>query len=209
MDSRTATYCSGICLQWSHVGFHPIDASTCFHYNIWEKLDHHLKFLLTGRTKGYYEAMTQSKQNSPSQLNPALRQLQILIGEWNVEVSHASFLPDPKATQTGRASFEWLDGAFLVFRDHSPPQSTSVIGRNESLDTYSMLYYDSRGVSRIYDMSFSGGVWKLWREDPDFFQRFEGKISDDGNSITGCWEIAADGTEWKHDFDITYTRSRP
>jgi hypothetical protein len=31
-----------------------IDASTCFNYNIWEKLDNHRKFLLTGRTKGYY-----------------------------------------------------------------------------------------------------------------------------------------------------------
>jgi hypothetical protein len=151
--------------------------------------------------------MAQPKNNSPSKLNPALRQLQILIGEWNVEVSHASFLPSPQVTQTGRASFEWLDDAFIVFRDYSPPQSTSVIGRNESIDTYSMLYYDARGISRIYAMSFREGVWKLWREDPDFFQRFEGKISDDGNSITGSWEIAADGTQWKHDFDITYTRT--
>jgi hypothetical protein len=148
-------------------------------------------------------------QNNPSQLNPALLQLQILIGEWNVEVSNASFLPSPKDTQTGRASFEWLEGAFIVWHDHIAPTSTSVIGRNESLDTYSMFYYDSRGVSRIYEMSFGQGVWKLWREDPDFFQRFEGRISADGNSITASWEIAVDGTEWKHDFDITYTRSRP
>ncbi len=28
------------------VGFYPIDASTCFHYNRWEKSDHHRKFLL-------------------------------------------------------------------------------------------------------------------------------------------------------------------
>jgi hypothetical protein len=148
-----------------------------------------------------------SEKNNPSKLNPALSQLQILVGEWNVEVSNASSLPSPQVTQTGRASFEWLDDAFIVFRDYSPPKSTSVIGRNESIDTYRMLYYDSRGVSRIYAMSFREGVWKLWREDPDFFQRFEGKISDDGNSITGSWEIAADGTQWKHDFDITYTRA--
>ena len=86
--------------------------------------------------------MAKAKQDNPSKLNPALSQLQILIGEWNVEVSNASFLPSPTATQTGRASFEWLEGAFIVVRDTMPPQSTSVIGRNESLDTYSLLYYD-------------------------------------------------------------------
>ena len=102
--------------------------------------------------------MAKAKQDNPSKLNPALSQLQLLIGEWNVEVSNASFLPGPKVTQTGQASFEWLDGAFIVFRGHSPPNSTSVIGRNESLDTYSMLYYDARGVSRIYQMSFGDGV---------------------------------------------------
>jgi hypothetical protein len=153
--------------------------------------------------------MTKSKQNDPLGLNPPLSQLQILIGEWDAKISNATFLLSPQATLTGRATFEWLEGAFIVWRDDSSPKSISIIGRSESIGAYAILYYDSRGVSRIYEMSFSEGVWKLWREDPDFFQRFEGKISGDGNSIAGRWEIGADGAEWKHDFDITYTRSRP
>jgi hypothetical protein len=39
-----------------------------------------------------------------------------------------------------------------------------------------MLYFDSRSVSRIYQMSLSAGVWKLWREAPSFAQRFEGTL---------------------------------
>ncbi|CAN5175533.1 hypothetical protein BH09PAT1_BH09PAT1_7360 [soil metagenome] len=70
-----------------------------------------------------------------------------------------------------------------------------------------MSYYDARGVSRIFDMTFNNGIWKSWREDSDFYQRFEYMISKDGNSIEGKGEISHDsGKTWDHDFNITYTR---
>ena len=31
-------------------------------------------------------------------------------------------------------------------------------------------------------------------------------MPDDGNTITGPWETSSDGSDWTHDFDITYTR---
>jgi hypothetical protein len=55
-------------------------------------------------------------------------------------------------------------------------------------------------------MSFADGVWKMWRETPGFSQRFEGKFSDGGNTVTASWQKSLDGTEWEHDFNITYTR---
>ena len=70
-----------------------------------------------------------------------------------------------------------------------------------------MLYFDSRGISRVYQMSLSeDGIWKMWREAPGFFQRFTGKISKDGNTITARWERSNSGVFWEHDFDLTYTR---
>jgi len=69
-----------------------------------------------------------------------------------------------------------------------------------------VLYYDTRKVSRVYEMSFSDGIWKMWRNSPDFSQRFKGKFSDDGNSIVAYWEKSSDGSTWEHDFDVTYTR---
>jgi len=39
-----------------------------------------------------------------------------------------------------------------------------------------MLYFDERNVSRIYEMTFSNGIWKLWRNIPVFSQRFSGII---------------------------------
>ncbi|MGI8462194.1 MAG: hypothetical protein ACR2OC_11275 [Solirubrobacterales bacterium] len=60
-------------------------------------------------------------------------------------------------------------------------------------------------------MSFSDGVWKLWRSSPDFspldfHQRFEGRFSDDGKTIAGSWETSDDGSSWSHDFDLAYAR---
>ena len=143
--------------------------------------------------------------------NPALKHLEVLVGDWEMEIADASFLPSPSDTAKGQVSFEWLqDGAFLVMRmgdkPPNPPDAIWLISRDESTPDYTVLYYDSRRVSRVYGMSFSDSVWKLWRESAGFWQRYEGKLSNNGNTITAHWEKSSDGTKWEHDFNITYTR---
>jgi hypothetical protein len=49
-------------------------------------------------------------------------------------------------------------------------------------------------------------VWKMWREAPGFWQRYEGRVSQDGKTITARWEKSSDGSAWEHDFDVTYTK---
>jgi hypothetical protein len=79
-----------------------------------------------------------------------------------------------------------------------------MIGRDDTSGAFCALYADSRGVSRIYDMSFADDVWKMWRAAPGFHQRFVGRISPDRSMIEGCWEKSQDGTSWERDFDLTY-----
>jgi hypothetical protein len=55
-------------------------------------------------------------------------------------------------------------------------------------------------------MSIGNGEWKLWREGEPFSQRFIATFSDDGNTITGRWEIAEDGANYTTDFDLIYHR---
>ena len=86
------------------------------------------------------------------------------------------------------------------------PRGVMIVGRDESVDTYDVLYCDSRGVSRIYHMSLEGKTWKMWRDAPGFSQRFTGVISDDGNTIAAYFEKSEDGSNWERDFDITYHR---
>lgn len=137
--------------------------------------------------------------------NPALRQLEVLVGDWEVDVPQ---FPG----QRGQATFEWLeDGAYLCVHSDAPdpaPSATLVIGRDESSEVYTVLYYDSRGVARVYQMSFGEGVWQMWRQAPGFWQRFSGTLSDDGSSIRAAWEKSPDGSAWEHDFDMIYGKVR-
>ena|SRR5689334_4459841 len=143
--------------------------------------------------------------------NPTLERLNLLAGEWEVEYSSMSFHPDPSAVGHGRSSFEWLEGgAFLVehseAEDPDAPKGILVIGPDDAAGTFCMLHYDSRGVSRVYQMTLSNTTWKIWRDFPGFSQRFTGTISEDGRRIRASWEKSEDGSHWEHDFDLTYTK---
>jgi hypothetical protein len=126
-------------------------------------------------------------------------------------VVRASFLPDPQTKIHGLTTFEWVEkGAFLAMYqgDKGTPQATWLIGRDEFTDSYKVLYFDSRGVSRIYEMSFKKGEWKMWRNSPGFSQRFKGVLSKNHKTIQAEWEKSKDGRKWEHDFNIRYTKMK-
>ena len=143
-----------------------------------------------------------------------LKALEPLLGEWRLM---AVFKDIPPADIGARVNFEWLPGEqFLIQRWEVPvpeaPDGIAIIGTDpESRGNYLQHYFDSRGVARVYKMSFTNGVWKLWRDTPDFSpldfsQRYTGTFSSDGRTIAGAWEICHDGKTWEHDFDLTYIK---
>ena len=147
----------------------------------------------------------------PGQWNAALEPLATLVGEWVVELSNASFLPTPSDAVRTQVSIEWAEeGACLAMRTGDraagPPWALWLIGRDGADESYTALYFDDRGVSRVYAMSLAGDEWRIWRDDPDFRQRFVGRLSLDGRADAATWEKSVDGCAWEHDFDMTYTR---
>ncbi|HMJ01959.1 MAG TPA: hypothetical protein VK506_03405 [Conexibacter sp.] len=143
-----------------------------------------------------------------------LEALAPLVGEWSMV---PQFEGVPPVEDGAPVEFAWLPGErFLIERWEVPipeaPDGIAIIGADPEHDgRYLQHYFDSRGVARIYKMTFEGGVWKLWRDEPDFSpldfsQRYTGTFSDDGATIAGSWEICHDGSTWEHDFDLTYTR---
>jgi hypothetical protein len=146
----------------------------------------------------------------------ALARLDVFAGEWVLEAG----FPGGTAAADGprvRSRFEWaLDGQFLLQHTEVPvpgaPDSLAIISTDPQTGAYTQHYYDSRGVVRLYAMTFAGGVWTLTRESADFSpldfrQRFTGTFSPDQNTISGAWEKSFSGAGWEHDFNLTYRRA--
>jgi hypothetical protein len=140
-----------------------------------------------------------------------LERLEPLVGEWRIE---APGLPLPaEIAGDARTTFEWiLGGAFLLQRSSVPvpgaPDGCSIVGTDEG-DGYTQHYFDSRGIARVYAMTFDGRDWTLERHAPDFtplhfHQRWLGSLS--GDTIQGRWETSPDGREWELDFGLEYHR---
>jgi hypothetical protein len=142
--------------------------------------------------------------SQPENLQP----LNLLVGEWTSQATHPAL---PGLVVAGRATVAWLEGErFLIQRtqaDHADfPDALSVLGEtDEGLVSH---YFDSRGVHRIYRLGFEDGVWRLWRDEPGFNQRFTGTFENGGDRIVGLWEASPDGSQWERDLEITFVRRR-
>ena len=144
--------------------------------------------------------------------NAALKRLDSFIGEWRLDASFPGAPP-------GRCIFEWvLHGQYLVQRTEAPdpaPDSLAIVSVDPKTGAYTQHYFDSRGVVRLYAMTFNRGTWTLLRESPDFspldfHQRFIGRFTKDGSTIKGTWETSKGRqSTWKQDFELSCTRVTP
>jgi hypothetical protein len=138
--------------------------------------------------------------------NPALKLFETLVGEWRTTGTHPYF---PDVELHGRVSFAWIEGgAFLMMRseiDHPKfPDGVAIFGSDDQAQTYYMLYFDERGVSRKQDVSIREGQLKWWRDDPHFSQRYIMDLSQD--RLVSSGEMSRDGGEWEKDLSLTYER---
>jgi hypothetical protein len=148
------------------------------------------------------------KGNPSAKPNPALKALDILIGEWNTTGSHPYF---PGTTFHGKTSFKRIEGgAFIMMSSHTDeneiPDGMAIIGSDDSTEEFFMLYFDERNVSRKYDLSATGKTITWWRNAADFKQKNTLIISADGNSIEGKGQMCREGKEWEDDLSLNYTR---
>lgn len=149
------------------------------------------------------------------QRHPTLAHLEPLVGEWDLTATHRML---PGDVIRGQASFAWLDGGqFLIWRtgcEHPAiPDSIAIIGCDDrdGADATGggdcvVNYFDSRGVHRRSAIVAEPGVWRTWRDSPGFSQRFTGRFSDDGRTMTGVAELCEDGVTWMEDMPCTYRR---
>lgn len=138
-----------------------------------------------------------------------LQPFERLIGEWAIELTHPMV---EDLVVRGRSNYEWLEGGrFLIQRavnDHPDfPDSLCVIGIMEGDDDLSMQYFDSRGVHRVYEISFDGRQLRLERDAPGFAQRLAAELSDDGSTLAGVWQLNQGDQGFRDDLAFTQRRS--
>jgi len=63
-------------------------------------------------------------------------------------------------------------------------------------------------LTGMLDHAFSGeGMWRMWRDTPEFSQRFDAEVAPGLAEINGSWQKSVDGgTTWEHDFTVRYRR---
>ena len=107
------------------------------------------------------------------------------IGEWSMAVD-MPHVPDVAPDAEARCVFEWMPGErFLLQRWEisipEAPDGIALIGLDEGRGTLLQHYFDSRGVARVYEMTFDGRRWTTNRSTPDFsdlnfHQRWDGEF---------------------------------
>jgi hypothetical protein len=143
--------------------------------------------------------------------NPALMALEPFLGTWTTVGTHPQ-IPEPFHGQT---TFAWHESkAFIIMRSHidedvGVPRGIAIIGSDGKNGTYSMIYYDSRGVSRTMGVRIEANVLAWWRDEPAISQRYSFTISPDGQMIVSKGEASFDGGPWQPDLDQTFTRLQP
>lgn len=138
-----------------------------------------------------------------------LAPFQVLIGEWTIEMTHPMLAG---TVVRGRVTYQWLEGGrFLIQRavnEHPDfPDSLCVIGVMERANDLSMQYFDSRGVHRVYAIGFDGRELTLERDAPGFAQRASGRLSADGSTLNGRWQLNENDQGYRDDLAFTYRRT--
>jgi hypothetical protein len=141
--------------------------------------------------------------------NPALANLDRVLGTWTVTGSHP-YLPGRRLR--GQVTFEPVeDGAFIRMRskmnDPEIPEGVAIIGTDDADNTGTMLYFDARGVARKYSVAFGADGFSWSRDVPQFAQRYRVTIAKNARSMEGEGEMKKDGQPWEPDLRLSYVRA--
>jgi hypothetical protein len=137
------------------------------------------------------------------------RRLRVLRGTWRVDGRFVG--GDKPMDEHGTVTFRWLEkDALIVMRSSMKvqPKAVSVIGADDSFNTFTLLHSDERQVVRRCEMTLSARLWTWTRRAPGFHQRFIARISANGRRMDAKVEKSVNGRKWLRDFDLVYTKRR-
>jgi hypothetical protein len=141
--------------------------------------------------------------------------LQSFVGTWETEGQQYESPLGPAAKVKALETYEWLTGrAFLVhrFEGHvgdKPTACLEVIAAEAGASHPVHTYYDNGFVAE-WQLQERGPSWILNGHRPVGGKELKVRctIIDGGDTMTGRWEYAEDGDNWKPSWDVKSTRQR-
>jgi Protein of unknown function (DUF1579) len=138
--------------------------------------------------------------------------LEALIGRWRTEGWTSETDAAPAARIEAVDTYKWLPGRFALLHTvdarvgEEDVEGAEIIGWDPARGAYITQYFGSDGPN-AYEASLTEEegslVWSM-RSRSD---RFTGRFSDDGNTITGEWELLDDDQRWQPWMQITLKRA--
>lgn len=137
--------------------------------------------------------------------------LGVLVGRWKTEGWTREAPGAPASKIDAVDTYEWLHGGFGLLHlvdarvGDEKVDGAEIIGYDPARESYITQYFGSDGPA-AYEATLGEEegalVWRMRTET----QRFAGSFSDDGDTITGHWELLDDDSNWRPWMDITLTR---
>ena len=137
--------------------------------------------------------------------------LGVLVGRWRTEGWTREAPGAPASKIDAVDTYEWLHGGFGLLHlvdarvGDEKVDGAEIIGYDPARESYITQYFGSDGPA-AYEATLGEEegalVWRMRTET----QRFAGSFSDDGDTITGHWELLDDDSNWRPWMDITRTR---
>ena len=139
--------------------------------------------------------------------NSALEPLAFLIGDWRTMGTHPVV---PGKRLTGRTTFHWHEGgAFLIMRNEVDepgfPDGVAIFG-SDGGGGFRMIYFDERGVSRVFEVEAGEGTVTWHRADPQLAQSVTVTANERGDRLVSKGRMSENGGLWKDDLSQEFER---
>lgn len=118
--------------------------------------------------------------------NPELLKLDKLVGIWSVS-----------GEVRGQVSYSWMEGGFFLVQyvDIEGAKGIEFIGYDEESGKLKSHYFDDDGKVLEYTYNLSRTDHIIDINMAGITGKFEGRYSNNGNTITGRWHWKQDGEE--------------
>lgn len=136
--------------------------------------------------------------------DPALARLNVFIGTWHTEGWIMESLYGSVARLTAIDTYQWLPGGFFLIHHvdghmgDKEVKAIEIIGYDPSALKYFTHSYDNQGCIATYQANLLDGAWSIAGKS----ERFAGRFTEDGKTLTGSWEMSSDGLNWLPWMDI-------